>query len=184
MVKVHPRLETERLRLRPFLADDAALLVELAGAWEVADTSLSIPHPLSIAAARSIIAANAAQFQAGRSVHFALENAVSRDLLGAVELRDLDPDHARAELGFWVAPAEWGQGYASEAAGQVLRFGFAELGLNRIHAHHLVRNPSAGSVLRRIGMKQEGILRQRVRKWDVFEDVAVYAALRSDLGFP
>jgi RimJ/RimL family protein N-acetyltransferase len=183
MVLVHPRLTTERIRLRPFLADDAALLVQLAGTFEVADTMLSIPHPLSPAAARSMIAANAAQFQAGRSVHFAMEHEVSRDLVGAVELREIDRENANAELAFWVAPAEWGQGYASETASEVLRYGFADLGLNRIQAHHLIRNPSAGAVLSRIGMKQEGVLREFVRKWDVFEDVAVYAALRSDAGF-
>lgn len=182
MVLVHPRLATERIRLRPFLAEDAPLLAQLAGAFEVADTMLSIPHPLSPAAARSIIAANAAGFQAGRSVHFAMEHEVSRDLVGAVELRDIDRENSQAELAFWVAPAEWGQGYATETASEVLRYGFAELGLNRIQAHHLVRNPSAGAVLGRIGMKQEGILRQFVRKWEVFEDVAVHSALRSDLG--
>ncbi|MGH0035735.1 MAG: GNAT family N-acetyltransferase [Myxococcota bacterium] len=182
MVQVHPRLQTERLRLRPSLADDGLLLAQLAGAREVADTLISIPHPLSLAGARSMIAANAAGFQAGRSVHFAMENLVSRDLVGGVELRGIDRDHELAELDFWVAAAEWGQGHATEATSEVLRFGFAELGLNRIQASAMVRNPAAGAVLRRIGMKQEGVLRQRVRKWGVFEDVALYAALRSDFG--
>jgi [ribosomal protein S5]-alanine N-acetyltransferase len=54
------------------------------------------------------------------------------------------------------------------------------LGLNRICAHHMVRNPAAGKVLERIGMQREGLLRQRVRKWGNYEDVVVYATLRED----
>ena len=42
----------------------------------------------------------------------------------------------------------------------------------------MVRNPASGRVLARIGMKQEGLLRQRVRKWEVFEDVVLMALLR------
>ena len=44
----------------------------------------------------------------------------------------------------------------------------------------MARNPASGRVLARIGMKEEGILRQRVKKWGVFEDVLVWAVLRGD----
>jgi RimJ/RimL family protein N-acetyltransferase len=36
-------------------------------------------------------------------------------------------------------------------------------------------------VLQKIGMVREGLLRQRVRKWGVYEDVVLYALLRDDL---
>jgi RimJ/RimL family protein N-acetyltransferase len=62
----------------------------------------------------------------------------------------------------------------------MLRFGFKELNLNRIYAHHMVRNPASGRVLAKTGMNREGLLRQRVRKWDVFEDVVLLACLRED----
>jgi RimJ/RimL family protein N-acetyltransferase len=62
----------------------------------------------------------------------------------------------------------------------VLRFGFEQLGLNRICAHHMARNPAAGQVLRHIGMEREGVLRKRVQKWGVYEDVMLYAILRED----
>ena len=62
----------------------------------------------------------------------------------------------------------------------MLRFGYASLELNRVYAHHMVRNPASGRVLAKLGMYNEGLLRQRVRKWGRFEDVMVYAALRDD----
>ena len=61
-----------------------------------------------------------------------------------------------------------------------MRIGFHSLGLNRIYAHHMHRNPSSGAVLRKLGMRREGLLRERVRKWGVFEDVVLYATLRSE----
>jgi len=62
----------------------------------------------------------------------------------------------------------------------VLRFAFEDLGLNRLCAYHMVRNPASGKVLQKNGFVQEGLLRQRVRKWGVFEDVALLAILRRD----
>jgi RimJ/RimL family protein N-acetyltransferase len=101
-------------------------------------------------------------------------------LVGTIGLRDIDAEHSQAELGFWVAVECWGQGYATEAARAVVGFGFGQLGLNRIYAHHMVRNPASGRVLTKVGMKQEGLLRQRVRKWGVFEDVVPMAMLREE----
>lgn len=75
----------------------------------------------------------------------------------------------------------WGQGFATEAARAVVRHGFETLGLNRIYAHHMTRNLSSGRVLERIGMRREGLLRQRVLKWGRFEDVVIYAVLRGDV---
>ena len=59
-----------------------------------------------------------------------------------------------------------------------VRFGFEYLGLNRIWSYHMVRNPASGRVLAKVGMKREGVLRQHVRKNEVFEDVVLMALLR------
>jgi RimJ/RimL family protein N-acetyltransferase len=44
----------------------------------------------------------------------------------------------------------------------------------------MARNPASGNVLKKNGFVQEGLLRQRVRKWGVFEDVVLLAILRED----
>jgi RimJ/RimL family protein N-acetyltransferase len=101
-------------------------------------------------------------------------------LVGFVELRDIDPEHAVAELSFWLAVDCWGHGYMGEALAAVLKFAFRDLELNRVYAHHMVRNPPSGRVLSRLGFRVEGLLRQRVRKWGRFEDVVLQALLRSE----
>jgi ribosomal-protein-alanine N-acetyltransferase len=179
MVQLHPRLATDRLLLRPFVAEDAIAFAELAGMREIADSMISIPHPLSVSIARSIIAANAASFQGGRSVHFAIHRRSIPGMIGAIDIRDIDREHSQAELSFWIAAPEWGCGYASEAVAETIRYAFDELELNRVYAHQMVRNPASASVLSKVDMKLEGVLRERVRKWGIYEDVGLHAVLRS-----
>ncbi len=141
---------------------------------------LEWPHPFSHANARSTIAAQAASFQAGRSVQFAVQRIGEPGLIGGVDLAELDSPHRRGVLRFWIAEHEWRQGIASEAATEALRYGFGELGLHRIEAMHLTRSDAAGAVLRKIGLRPEGVLRGRILKDGRFEDVALYAALAPD----
>lgn len=182
MQRLRTRIQTPRLLLRPFVADDAGALRALAGAREIADTTISIPHPYSDAAARAFIASQAQEAERGTALHLAVTLRETRELIGAVGLRDIERDHRQAELGFWIGVPWWGQGFATEAAQALVAHGFEKLGLNRIHAHHMVRNPASGVVLARIGMKSEGLLRERVQKWGAFEDVAIFAVLRRDRG--
>ena len=87
------------------------------------------------------------------------------------------PEHARAELGYWVGVPYWNRGVATEAARALVAFGFGALGLHRVQARHLTRNPASGRVMQKLGMRLEGVHREAVRKWDRFEDLAMYAVL-------
>jgi RimJ/RimL family protein N-acetyltransferase len=76
-----------------------------------------------------------------------------------------------AEIGYELAPDEWGRGYATEAAQEIVRFGFEELGLHRIAAWTVADNVASARVLEKIGMTLEGRLRDKEcykgRYWDV-----------------
>jgi [ribosomal protein S5]-alanine N-acetyltransferase len=175
-----PALTTERLILRPLVLADAPVIQQLAGRREIADTTISIPHPYSEQLAKDWIAAHPDAYAQSKGVTFGVELAEHKQLIGAVGLREIDQEHSQAEMGFWIGINWWGNGYATEAAKSVIRYGFEELSLNRIYAHHMVRNPASGRVLEKVGMKREGLLRQRVRKWGKFEDVVILAILRND----
>jgi RimJ/RimL family protein N-acetyltransferase len=183
LLRNQPSLWTERLRLRPFVAEDAEPLHVLAERREVADTGTSLRYPFTLSAARIWIAGQSQSFRSGSSVFFAMTLRNSGELIGAVELRNVDRESAQAELAFWVGVPWWGSGFASEASAAIVRFGFEKLGLNRIHAHHLARHTASGTVLRKLGMQREGVLRQRVPKWGHFEDAVLYAILAEDGGF-
>ena len=174
------KLETERLVLRPLRPDDAPTIARLAGRREIADTTLSIPHPYSVEQAQEWIGTHGGPQNPAKQMVFGITIRADGQLIGTVGLREIDAEHCHAEMGFWIGVDWWGSGYATEAARAVLRYGFAELKLNRIYAQHMVRNPASGRVLEKIGMKPEGLLRQTVRKWGIFENVVLMAILRDD----
>ncbi|MGH9369468.1 MAG: GNAT family N-acetyltransferase [Thermoanaerobaculia bacterium] len=174
-----PVLETARLRLRPFTPADAPAVQLLAGARAIADTTRLIPHPYPDGVAEAWIATHPRLHEEDKALTLALEVREQRRLCGAIGLR-LEAGDRHAELGYWVAVADWGRGFCTEAARAVVDHGFRALGLHRVWASHFARNPASGRVLEKIGMTREGYLRQHLRKWDTYEDVVVYGVLRSE----
>jgi len=175
-----PILETPRLRLRPLEISDTSPIQKAASAREIADTMISLQHPYSAGEAERYVARQQAEQKAGRAVTFTIEQKAEGWFCGLVEVRDIDREHSQGELSFWLAVEAWGRGYMSEVVQAVVRYGFEDLGLNRIYAYHMLRNPASGRVLEKNGFQQEGLLRQRVRKWEQFEDVALQAILRQE----
>lgn len=186
---LQPTIATSRLFLRPFRFDDAFDLQRLANDQAIADTTISIPHPYELQYAQQWIAKHKDEYDQKRAVHFAIVLQASQELIGATELRDIDLEHLQAELGFWIARSakadissrsHWGRGFASEAAETLLDYGFNQLGIHRIYAHHLVRNPASGRILEKLGLRQEGLMIDRTRKWGVFEDVVLRAVTQAE----
>ncbi len=174
-----PTIETARLVLRPFELADAPQVQRLAGVREIADTTLLIPHPYPDGAAAEWIGTHGLAWESGAGVSFAVTLRDTTALIGAIGL-NISRHSSWDELGYWVAVPSWNRGYCTEAAQALLTFGFGELRLHRIQARHLTRNPSSGRVLQKIGMRLEGVHREAVRKWDRFEDLAVYGILAAE----
>ena len=178
-VSEQPVLKTARLVLRPFAFDDALAVQVLAGAHEVADTTMHIPHPYPAGAAEQWIATHPAMWDAGTGVTFAVTDAGNGVFMGAVALT-IAPVHALGELGYWLGVPYWNRGYCTEASRAVVDFGFTRLGLHRVQARHLTRNPASGRVLQKLGMQSEGVHRDAIRKNDRFENLAIYAVLADE----
>ena len=178
-MKHRPTLETERLLLRPFELADAKEVQGLAGDRSIADTTTSIPHPYEDGMAEEWISRHQGAFDQGKEVIFAIARKGDGALVGAISLMGVSPGH-QAELGYWVGKPYWGQGFCTEAARVVLRYGFYSMGLKRIHACHFARNPASGRVMQKIGMRHEGCRRGHVKKWDALENLVLYGILITD----
>jgi [ribosomal protein S5]-alanine N-acetyltransferase len=174
-----PLLQTSRLLLRPFTSADAANVARLAGAREIASTTLNIPHPYELSMAEEWIGRRSVGLEEETHVGYALTFLASGELVGGIGLSPT-LEHRRAELGYWIAVPYWGQGLCTEAAAEMVRFGFEDLDLHRIMARHLERNPASGRVMQKLGMTQEGCMRQHILKWGQFEDVVFYGLLKED----
>ncbi|MCA3422164.1 MAG: 8-oxo-dGTP diphosphatase MutT [Roseomonas sp.] len=176
-------LTTERLRLRPLRADDAAALHRLVNDWEVAKTLARVPFPYPRDLADEWIASTRAQIAAGTAWHLAVtrEEDGTEALLGCVGLT-LDAKNPReAELGYWIGRRHWGQGLGSEAAGRLAHWALANLEIDRLVASALVDNERSAAVLRRIGFKESGAGSQEFISRGGLMPVRLFTATRMDI---
>lgn len=174
-----PRLTTSRLVLRQFALTDVADIKLYAGDKSVAATTLNIPHPYEDGMAENWINAQQEEFAQNKSVTFATERIADKQFIGAVGL-EIEAEHNRAALGYYIGMPFWRNGYATEAATAVLAYGFKELKLQRIYAFHFTHNPASGRVMQKIGMHHEGSLRQHIKKWEEYVDEEIYGILQDE----
>lgn len=174
-----PHLTTPRLLLRGFQLEDAPRVALLAGDFDVARMVSSIPHPYEEELAVEWIQGHPNQLNSQTALHYAIHLREDDLLIGAIGLQ-FDRQNQSAELGYWIGKPYWHQGYATEAARAVLEFAFRELGLNRVEARHMTKNPASGRVMQKIGMTYEGTLRQSIYRFGNFEDAALYSILRQE----
>ncbi len=153
-MKSQPILESERLILRPFSIKDSARVKELAENKLIADVTANIPYPYPESLAKEWILSHAEKWKDKELASYGITLTESGLLIGAISLMHLTSKEG--ELGYWVGVDYWSKGYCSEACKKVVDFGFNTLNLQRIHAHHLSRNPASGKVLLNSGLQHIG----------------------------
>ncbi len=152
-------IDTERLRLRQFVAEDLDALLVFHGdvdavryvPYEPRDREALLP-----VLNRKITGVTLAE------QHDRLELAAVRrdtgELIGDVLLALREPEHETLEVGYIFDPAHAGQGFATEAVRALLDLAFGELGARRVIARVDTRNAASLALLRRLGVRQEALL--------------------------
>ena len=138
-----PTLTTARLTLRPFTRLDLVTMIDRGFYGDVDPAQAA--H-FAFVTARSY----QTRLQEGQAVHFVVERSLDAALLGEVALV-LDLEGSQAELGYEIGPQHRGQGYATEAAVEVVRYGFEVLRLDRIQATTSAANLASIRVLEKVG---------------------------------
>lgn len=174
-----PRIETDRLILRPLQMRDAKDLFAYARDPEVSRYVLWDAHK-SIWDSRKFLYYARMQYRKGVPSSFAMELKESGRMIGTIGFMWVNTDYKSAEVGYSMSRDWWNKGLMTEALEAVLRFGFEEMKLNRIEAQHDTENPASGKVMAHCGMQYEGVMRQRVMNKGRLRDVAMYALLHQD----
>jgi ribosomal-protein-alanine N-acetyltransferase len=174
-----PTVEAVRLVLRPRRMEDAEIVTVLLNDRAIPDTAMYFPHPFPLSLAQERIAKDPEKFRDGISVDFHVCLKNDSNPIGAVHV-DIELEHERAELGYWIGKPHWNHGYATEAVGAALEYSFTHLEVHRIFAWYLCRNTPSRRVMEKIGMTPEGILREHIKKWDKFEDVQYFGISREE----
>jgi RimJ/RimL family protein N-acetyltransferase len=146
-------LETSRLVMRPFGADDASALFRILGDTEVMRFSVGGAHPDVAATARWISAVGRHQERFGFSLCAVLDRQTG-ELIGKCGLMDLKD--GRTEIGYRIRRDRWGSGYATEAARAWLDRAFDTIGLAQVFAMIEAANSASIRVALKIGMRPAG----------------------------
>lgn len=151
-----PVLVTERLRLRPFNPSDAALIGLYASDARVARMTTAIPHPYPPGTAEAFV--ERTRTRPGDKTVWALDAGADQEngLVGLISLcRRVIEREVTGAIGYWVAPAFWGTGYASEAVEAVVAHA-TRLGFSALVAQAFQDNAASIKVLSRAGFGYVG----------------------------
>lgn len=174
-----PVLETEDLILRKPRMKDAAEMYAYASDPEVARYVLWEPHS-SVSDTRAFIRDLRRRIHGGYPSSWVITLRTSGRVIGTIGFMWYSAENSSAELGYSLSRSYWNHGYATQALKAVIDSSFRSLPVNRLEAQHDVRNPASGRVMEKCGLRQEGILRNRIRNKGKYVDVALWAVLRSD----
>lgn len=92
----------------------------------------------------------------------------------------IQPERYQAEMGYDLNPAFWGMGIMAEALGAIIQYGFDQMGLHRIEvliSHH---NKRSQTLIRRLGFKREGVLRDHYFVEGRFSDDVIFSLLKEE----
>ncbi|RAK42659.1 RimJ/RimL family protein N-acetyltransferase [Actinoplanes lutulentus] len=169
-------MATERLTLRRFRASDVVRLAEYRSDPDVARyQSWVAPFPLDRA---EVAVRNFAASSPDEAGHFqyAIEHTAERVLVGDVYVR-LHDNLQQAEIGFTLAQAYQGKGFAFEAVSAVLDRLFRRQRLHKVTGECDARNVASAALMERLGFQREGLLRQQTLIKGEWTDDLLYGLL-------
>ncbi|MCJ7841027.1 GNAT family N-acetyltransferase [Lederbergia sp. NSJ-179] len=174
-----PVLETNRLRLRK-LKDADVEDIFLYGSDEEVSRYVTWDRHRTIADSEQFLTFAKERYAEKQVAPWGIEWKETGKIIGTIDFIWWKPKHRSAEIGYVLSRDFWGRGIMTEAAKEVIRFGFAEMDLIRIQARGFVENIGSSRVMEKAGMTFEGILRKEMfakgRHWDV----KIYSILKGE----
>ena len=172
---------TPRLTLRPYTLDDLDAMYDLQSRPEVTRYLLFGPrHRAEVRASLAQRIHATELHDEGGSLILAVVLPETSVLIGDVVLFWRSREHRQGEIGYIFHPDYHGNGYATEAAREMLRMGFDDLGLHRIVGRVDARNTASARVLERLGMRPEAHFLQNEMVKGEWTDEIVYAMLEDE----
>ena len=172
-------LEGERVTLRAFQADDFDALLAVFSD-PVAMRWWSTPPFAGRADAEQYLEAIWRYAAAGTLHQRAIVRRDTGEVIGSTTIFAIDRGNRRAEIGYIVGSAHWGQGYGREAVACTLRHAFGPMRLHRIEADVDPANAASLRLLAALGFREEGRARQRWRVGGGVQDSVLLARLADD----
>jgi ribosomal-protein-serine acetyltransferase len=128
----------------------------------------------------SFIRATRAQYAASSS--FACGIWYRGQAAGTISYHPVDWANRKVEIGYWLGTAFQGKGLMTKACRLLVNYAFNDLRLNKVEIRAATGNFRSQAIPRRLGFKQEGIIRQGEWLYDHFVDLVLFGMLSSEWG--
>ena len=166
------RIQLSKCLLREWRKGDEPSLVRHANNRNVwINLRDAFPFPYRTADARHWI-----RLATSNGYNFVFAIDVDGFAVGAIGVHPgVDIHRHSAEIGYWLGEEYWNRGIVTEAVTAVTAYGFATLGMARIHAEVFHWNTASMRVLEKAGFTREGVLHKSVHKDRQWADEVVFA---------
>lgn len=123
-----------------------------------------------------------AKWEEGAVYGFAVTDANNAAFLGGCHLSHIHPIYHFCNLGYWVRSSRHGEGIAGRAAKLAARFGLERLDLLRVEVVVAAGNAASLRTAEKIGLRREGVLRNRITVGRAIHDAVMFAFTPQDFG--
>lgn len=174
------RLESPRLILRPFAAEDADMMYQNWASDEEVTKFLTWPPHGDKKVTRRLILQWVQEYEKKNYYNWVIELKETGEVVGSIAVVNVKENILGAELGYCLGTKWWGKGIMPEAGKAVVEHLFMQVGFQRIAAAHDKNNPKSGRVMQKMGMTCEGTLRKGGFSNQGIIDEVWYSILREE----
>jgi ribosomal-protein-serine acetyltransferase len=176
-------LSDDAVLLRPFRKSDADELYKA-----IRDSLIELKPWLpfahddySIRETREWLKTRPGSWKDGREYDFAIIDMIDGSFIGGCGLNNIDKENMKANLGYWVRTSHSQQGIAPAATILLAKWGFKELGLNRIEILVATGNERSLRVAKKVGAHREGVMRRRIVVRGKVHDAVMFSLIPGEL---
>jgi ribosomal-protein-alanine N-acetyltransferase len=174
-----PQLETRRLRLREIEEHDAEQVYAIFSDPLVMEYYNCDPFS-DLDVARTAIAKISEKFRTKTGIRWGITLKNEDLVIGTCGYNSLVPMQFRGEIGYDLNRDYWKQGIMCEALQAMLAFGFDQMELHKIEAEVMLGNDASDRLLKKLGFKEEGVLRKHGFWKGAFHDLRIFGLLNED----
>jgi len=136
-------------------------------------------HPeYAVQESESWVKSRSPAWDSGKDYSFIVYSTKNHELLGGVDINQINSCHKVGNIGYWVRKKSLRLGVATEAVSLISGFGFGPLGLNRLEIVMLPNNLPSKKVAERSGAKYEGVLQKRLLVRGEALDACMYSMVK------
>lgn len=162
------------IALRPIELSDIERIAQLCNDHDIAKTTARLPYPYTVLDAKTWL--DYVQDTDAEHVFAITDN---KEMLGVVGLVH-EPEHDRAEIGYWLGRDYWSKGIATAAVEMILGYAFSVLDVNKVYAKVFAGNEASAKVLANNGFVLEGCLKQHYIRMGTLHDLLCFGLLKTN----